>query len=111
MARIGRSLLLALAAGAAGGAAATLMNRENGQKRSVAKSAVRAGLLMYDRLRGAVGEMTETMSDVVAEVQSELETERSGPPPGRDADAQEQSAQEHVVPFGAKAEAERKAHG
>ncbi|WBK01816.1 DUF5132 domain-containing protein [Methylocystis parvus] len=108
MAHIGRSLLLALAAGAAGGAAATLLNRDNGQKRSLAKGAVRAGVQMYDRLRGVVGEAAETMSDVVAEVRSELETERSDPHPDG---AHKEDAREHIVPFGAKPEAERKAHG
>jgi len=113
MAHIGRSLFFALAAGAAGGAVATLLSRENGNnKRSVAKSAVRTGIRFYDRLRGAVGEMTETMSDVVAEVQSEIETERSGAKPdGAQAPKAHESAQEHVVPFGAKPEAERTAHG
>lgn len=110
MARIGRSLLLALAAGAAGGAAATLMNRDNGQKRSLAKSAVRAGLLAYDRLRGAVGEAAEGMSDVLAEVQSELEEERGAATPHDGGNAQAQ-APENVAPFVAKAETERKAHG
>ncbi len=112
MAHIGRSLFFALAAGAAGGAVATLLSRENGNKRSVAKSAVRTGIRFYDRLRGAVGEMTETMSDVVAEVRSEIETERSGAKPhGAQAPKAHERAQEHVVPFGAKPEAERAAHG
>ncbi|WP_442756271.1 hypothetical protein ACNHKD_06555 [Methylocystis sp. JAN1] len=111
MAHIGRSLLLALAAGAAGGAAATLLNRDNGQKRSFTKSAVRAGLLAYDRIRGAVGEAAESMSDVIAEVHSELEEERGGAKAHGQESAQAQDAQENVAPFMAKAEAERKAHG
>ncbi len=123
MAHIVRSLLLALAAGAAGGAAATLLNRDSGDKRSLAKGAVRSGLLMFDRVRGAVGEMSETMTDVVAEVQSELEEERGGAGPHHREDAQKAGggrvesesagAREHVAPFGAKTaqEAERTAHG
>jgi hypothetical protein len=108
MAHIGRSLMLALAAGAAGGAAATLLRREDGKTSSLAKGAVRAGLLMFERARGAVGEMAETMSDVVAEVQSELEQERGGA-----GDGVEEGVEEHVVPFGAKPshEPERKVHG
>ncbi len=106
MARIARSLMLALAAGAAGGAAASLLRREDGKTNSLAKSAVRAGLLLFERARGVVGEVTETMSDVVAEVQSELEQERGFA-------ATHGDAEEHVVPFGAKSsqEPERKAHG
>lgn len=115
MAHIGRNLLLALAAGAAGGAAATLLNQRNGQNRALAKSAVRAGLLAYDRLRGAMGEAAETMSDVMAEVRSEVETERSAPPhagaDAQDRGAQGQNAREHVAPFGVKTEAERTVHG
>lgn len=108
MAHIGRSLILALAAGAAGAATATLLRREEGKTNSLAKGAVRAGFLLFERARGVVGEITETMSDVVAEVQSELEEERSGAANG-DGDG----AEEHVVPFGAKPshEAERKVHG
>jgi hypothetical protein len=108
MARIGRSLMLALAAGAAGGAAATLLRREDGKTNSLAKGAVRAGLLLFERARGVVGEITETMSDVVAEAQHELEQERAGA-----SAAEDDNAEEHVVPFGAKAshEPERKVHG
>ncbi|MGJ0392243.1 MAG: DUF5132 domain-containing protein [Methylocystis sp.] len=106
MARIGRSLMLALAAGVAGGAAATLLQRENGKTNSIAKGAVRAGLLLFERARGVVGEITETMSDVVAEVQNELEEERGVAAAG-------DNPEEHVVPFGAKSshEPERKVHG
>jgi hypothetical protein len=105
MAHIGRSLFYALAAGAAGGAAATLLRREDGKTNALAKGAVRAGLLMFERARGVVGEMAETMSDVVAEVQSELDQEK-----GMSAAAGD--GEEHVVPFGAKpSEPERKAHG
>lgn len=106
MAHIGRSLILALAAGAAGAATATLLRREEGKTNSLAKGAVRAGFRLFERARGVVGEITETMSDVVAEVQSELEEERSGAANG-------DGAEEHVVPFGAKPshEPERKVHG
>ncbi len=103
MARLGRSLFLALAAGAAGGAAATLLQRKEGGVHPTAKSAVKNGMLLYARLRGAVGEAAETMSDIVAEAQAEIDADRRG---GDGAD-------EHVVPFDlrAAAESERKAHG
>ncbi|KAF2991103.1 DUF5132 domain-containing protein [Methylocystis sp. MJC1] len=106
MAHIGRSLMLALAAGAAGAATATLLRREDGKTNSLAKGAVRAGFRLFERARGVVGEITETMSDVVAEVQNELEEERSVAANG-------DGAEEHVVPFGAKSshEPERKVHG
>jgi hypothetical protein len=111
MAHIARSLLLALTVGAAGGIAASLMNRDSAQKRTFAKSAIRTGLLAYDRIRGAVGEAAESMSDVFAEIQSELETERSGGAPRAYDGADAHAPPENVAPFVAKTETERKAHG
>lgn len=103
MARLARNLFLALAAGAAGGAAATLLQRKDGGVHPTAKRAVKSGMLLYDRLRGVVGEATETMSDIFAEVQAEMEAERQDESAARD--------DEHVVPFEMKAEPEKKAHG
>jgi hypothetical protein len=103
MTRLARNLFLALAAGAAGGAAASLLQRKDGGVHPTAKRAVKSGMLLYDRLRGVVGEATETMSDIVAEVQAEIEAERT---------AESAGADDHVVPFEMKAtESEKKAHG
>ncbi len=104
MARVVRSLFLALAAGVAGGAAATLLQRNGGGAHPTAKRAVKSGLLLYERLRGAIGEATESMSDIVAEVQAEMEAERGG---------DNARADEHVVPFDMKVatDPEKKAHG
>ncbi len=103
MARLARNLFLALAAGAAGGAAASLLQRQGGGANPTAKRAVKSGMLLYERLRGAIGEATETMSDLVAEAQAEMEAERGGN--ARD--------DEHVVPFEMRAatDSEKKAHG
>ncbi len=102
----GRSLILALAAGAAGGAVAALLRQNDGRARPAIKSAVRAGLLMFEQARETFAEFTETATDVLAEAQAELEAER------RAARAEPRS-EEHVVPFETRAtpEAERKAHG
>lgn len=106
MARLGRSLFLALAAGAAGGAAASLLQRNGTSAHPAAKTAVRAGLKLYERMRGAVGEIAENVSDIFAEVQSELEQENRA----ADETVDKSGGNEHVVPFGIS-EPERKAHG
>ncbi|MGJ0508217.1 MAG: DUF5132 domain-containing protein [Methylocystis sp.] len=121
MARLARSLFLALAAGVAGGAAATLLQRNGSSAHPTAKSAVRAGLKFYERMRGAVGEMAETVSDIVAEAQADLEQENRAASAANGHDAEganshdansHDAADEHVVPFEMRAaEAERKAHG
>jgi hypothetical protein len=105
---LGRGLILALAAGAAGGAAATLLRQNKQEARLIAKSAARAGLLMFEQARASLGEFGETAADVLAEAQAELLKERAT-----------QSSAEHVVPFEQRsssdqrssAEAEREAHG
>lgn len=109
MAHLARNLFLALAAGAAGGAAASLLQRKEGGVHPTAKRAVKSGMLLYERLRGAVGEATETVSDILAEAQAEIETERQAENAGQ-GDAQND---EHVVRFDMRAasEPEKKAHG
>lgn len=108
MARLARNLFLALAAGAAGGAAASLLQRQGGGVHPTAKRAVRSGMQLYDRLRGVIGEAAETMTDIVAEVQAEMDAERQG-----EGARPEDHADEHVVPFEMKAamDSEKKAHG
>ncbi len=104
MAHFVKNLFFTLAAGAAGGAAATLLRRDGAKAHPLAKTAVVAGLRAYESMRGAVAELSETMTEIVAEAQSEIQAERE---PRAD------EAQEHVVPFEARshAEAEKKAHG
>ncbi len=109
MARLGRSLFLALAAGAAGGAAASFLQRNGTSAHPTAKSAVRASLKLYERIRGVLGEVAENLSDVVAEVQAEMEQENQAAP---SEPANKGSVDEHIVPFEMRTgESERKAHG
>ncbi len=101
----GRSLILALAAGAAGGAVAALL-RNDGKARPAIKSVVRAGLLMFEQARESFAEFSETATDVLAEAQAELDAERR-------AERAQPRREEQVVPFETRsaAEGERKAHG
>lgn len=100
MAHFVRSLFLAVAAGAAGGATVAMLRRESGKTHPLAKGAVVAALRGYQRVRSAVGELSETMSDIVAEAQSEV---------GADAEENvDERSREQVVPFDARQEAERR---
>lgn len=44
--------------------------------RPLAKSVLRGGILVYDKARELVAEAGEDMSDLIAEVRSEMDTER-----------------------------------
>lgn len=102
MARAFSRMLFALIAGAAGGAIVSALRPEPGNARPAAKRAVRKGMEMYEQARQTVGEWGETASDLVAEVQAELDEER------RTAEGAEKTRDEQVVPFEMRPEAERK---
>lgn len=72
----GRSgtVLLALAAGLAGGMLAPLLFPSGA--RPAAKSAVKAALALYERGREAAAEFGEVASDILAEAQAEFADER-----------------------------------
>jgi hypothetical protein len=100
------NLLLALFAGAVAGALVPVLRPAvSSLARPAAKGAIRAGLMLYGRGREAVAELAETTSDIVAELQAELENEqaRTG------AAASPPREGEQVVPIGGKPE--RKFHG
>src|SRR5579884_1770279 len=73
----GGTVLLALAAGFAGGMLAPLLfpNAARGM-RPAAKSAVKAALALYERGREVAAELGETTSDLLAEAQAEFADER-----------------------------------
>ncbi len=103
MAQLARSLFLALAAGVAGGAAASLLQRKDGGVHPTAKRAVKRGMLLYDRLRGVFRESTETMVGILAMARAEIDAERRG---------ENDAGYEHVVPFETRTtNSERKPHG
>src|SRR5437763_13759947 len=90
----GRNVIFALIAGAVGAALGPVVRPVVSSKfRPAAKGAIRAGLFMYEQARQTVGEWAETASDLVAEVQSELEEEQQSTA------APESEDREHVVPF------------
>lgn len=96
------NLFLALIAGTAGGVLVPMLRPAlSSRARPAAKAAVRAGFFMYERARGVFGEWAETASDLVAEVQAELEDELQS---GADAEPAET---EQVVPFEMRSAAER----
>jgi gas vesicle protein len=101
----GRNVFFALIAGAVGATLAPIIRPVVSNKlRPAAKEAIRAGFLMYEQACQTVGEWAETASDLVAEVQSELEGEQQSAAATRPKD------REQVVPFevGSTAEPERK---
>lgn len=104
MARGFSRMFFALVAGAAGGALVSALRSDSSIGRPAAKRAVRAGVQMYEQARQTIGEWGETASDLVAEVQAELEDERAG------GAVDEKMDGEQVVPFETRpsAEAERK---
>ena len=102
-----RNLFFALLAGAAGGALVPIMRPAlSNMGRPAAKGAVRAGLLIYEQAREAVAEWAEKTSDLVAEVQAEIQEERQS------AAAAAPTQSEQVVPFESRqaSEPERKLH-
>jgi hypothetical protein len=74
----GGTVLLALAAGVAGGMLAPLLFPNAGRAgvRPAAKSAVKAALTLYERGREVAAEFGETASDILAEAQAEFAEER-----------------------------------
>jgi hypothetical protein len=101
-------MFFALVAGAVGGAlVSTLRSESSADARPTAKRVVRAGVQFYLQAREAISEWSETASDLVAEVQAELEDER------RRAAASGKTRREQVVPFEARPapETERKLYG
>ena len=104
MAFFNRNVILVLAASSA---VISLSRQKTGGYRPLAKSAIRAGLLIYEQARETLGVLTETASDLVAEARAELEEERR-----RSAHPHEDRG-EQVVPFATRAapEFERKING
>lgn len=81
----GGTVLLALAAGVAGGMIAPLLfpNAARGA-RPAAKSVVKAALALYERGREAAAEFGEAASDILAEAQAEFAEERRAKLAGHD---------------------------
>jgi hypothetical protein len=106
MASLARSLIFSIGAGVVGYAVGSLLRQKEGDSRPLAKSAIRAGLIMFQQARQTVGEFTEATSDLLAEAQAELEEEREhNARPG-------ERRGEQIFPFAMRTpETERKAHG
>ncbi|QBQ55904.1 DUF5132 domain-containing protein [Nitrosococcus wardiae] len=66
--------------------------------RPVAKAAIKAGMVVYERGREAVTEMGEVVEDLVAEAKTELEEERSMVV-GEAAEAEEESTSGKETPL------------
>lgn len=100
-------ILVALIAGAAGGAVVAALRSDTSAARPAAKRAIRTGVRVYEQARETIGELGETASDLIAEAQAELERDR-----GSAAESPE-APREHVVPFEARpaTDAEKKLHG
>lgn len=103
-----RNLFLALIAGAIGGAIVPSVRPAVARiARPASKRAIRAGMRIYEQACQTLGEWTETASDLIAEVQSEIDKEQqSAAAPNTEGDDQ-------IVPFESRqaADPERRAHG
>lgn len=105
---LSRNIVFALVAGTVGSLILPAIKPAVSSKgRPAAKEAVRAGLLIYEKAREIVGEWAETASDIIAEVQAEMELEREA------MEASEPADGEQVVPFEPRSpsQPERKLYG
>ncbi|MBO0733522.1 MAG: DUF5132 domain-containing protein [Methylocapsa sp.] len=101
-----RNLFLALIAGAIGGAIVPSVGPAVARiARPASKRAIRAGLRIYEQACQTFAEWSETASDLMAEVQSEIEQEQ------QNAAAPESKDGDQVVPFDSRPAAdERRMH-
>jgi len=101
-----RNLFLALIAGAIGGAIVQSAGPAVARMaRPASKRAIRAGLRFYEQAYQTLAEWTETASDLIAEVQSEIQEERQS------AAAPEPEDGDQIVPFESRPGAdERRMH-
>ena len=107
----GRNIFFALAGGIIGSTLLPLVRPVASRNaRPAAKMAIRAGVAMYEQARQTIGELAETASDLLAEVQAEQEAERDKQP--ESATARESKEGEQVIPFefGPGSESEKKRH-